>query len=80
MVSDITLTAAMPLSLSVSGPVKDTLSISLAAILLADSGVDISSENLTSGEEGYNSIWIDHCHHINHSHLVTYQKIYSKFL
>ena len=36
----------MPLSLEVTGAAKDQLVISLAAILLSDSSIEISAENL----------------------------------
>ena len=38
----------MPISLTEAGPQKDTLAVSLAAILLADSKVDISADNITT--------------------------------
>jgi len=38
----------MPLSFDVTGPAKDQLVVSLAAILLSDSAVDVTSENIDS--------------------------------
>eukprot|EP01038_Epipyxis_sp_PR26KG_P012382 gene12382-16609_t len=38
----------MPLSFEVTGAQKDQLVVSLAAILLSDSGVDITAENIDS--------------------------------
>lgn len=38
----------MPLSLQENGSQKDSLAISLAAILLSDSNIDISADNLQS--------------------------------
>ncbi len=38
----------MPLSIQVTGAHKDQLVLSLSALVLSDSGVDISAENLTT--------------------------------
>ena len=38
----------MPLSFQVEGPEKDQLVVSLAALLLHDSGVEISADNLSA--------------------------------
>ncbi len=38
----------MPLSLDVTGAAKDQFAVSLAALILNDSSVDISAENLTA--------------------------------
>lgn len=38
----------MPLSLEVTGSQKDNLAISLAAILLSDSNIDVTADNLNT--------------------------------